>query len=563
MKNKLSSEKFRDFFNSVERTDLKIQKLAELIIEKIPAVAEEISIGRLIGCFYAPPAYAENEAQSVTVEFYSSAEGYGAEALSFEYHTGEGGKVTFSVSPLPEHTWDQEDKEEIQFLCRNLYTICGRARLLEIIKKSVIRDGYTGLANAGGFIRAGNRLKVEEKLCDYTAMYINLKNFKCINNQFGNKSGDEVIKAYADILRQTVNKDEMAARLGGDNFTLLVKKERKEEILKFLSYVKITLNSEIGIRSFGVSSRVGIYDIGENDQMPAVMNYISAAISAAKHNPTQNVIEFNQDIMQKLTSQQQITAEFPEALKKREFIVYYQPKVDLQTNEMCGCEALVRWNRDGKIVPPGEFISVLEQDGSICALDFYMLDSVCQDIRRWKEQGLEPVTVSVNFSKIHLHNPNIAEDILKIINKYGIESRYIEIELTEMSDYNDYDTFKNLVTKMKDSGVMTSIDDFGTGYSSLNLLTDFMFDIVKLDKSFIDNIIKNNSTTDEIVVRNIVKMLKELDMKAIAEGVETTEQARFLKDIDCNVVQGFLYDKPLPPEEFEKRLLAKKYNHSI
>lgn len=563
MKNKLASKIFRDFFNDIERIELKMKDLAELITEKIPAIAEEVAIGRLICHFFAPPMFTEEDNQNVSIEFYASKEGHGAEALSYEYLTAEGGKVCFSVYPLPDHVWDQEDKEEIQFLCRNLYIICGRAKLLAVIKNSVTRDGYTGLPNAGGFIRMGSRLKAEGKLCNYTAMYVNLKNFKCINSQFGNKSGDKVIREYADIVRQLVNKDEMVARLGGDNFTLLIKKERRDEILGFLSDVKITLHSELGDRVISVPSRVGVYDIKEKDHMPVVMNYISAAISSAKHSPTKNVIEFNQEIMQRLTSQQQVTAGFPDAIKNREFIVYYQPKVDLKTNEMCGCEALVRWNKDGRIIPPGEFISVLEQDGSICTLDFYMLDSVCQDIKRWKEQGLEPVTVSVNFSKIHLHNPNIAEDILGIINKYEIENRYIEIELTEMSDYNDYDAFKKLVTKMKDSGVMTSIDDFGTGYSSLNLLTDFMFDIVKLDKSFIDNIIKNNSATDEIVVRNIVKMLKELDMKAIAEGVETTEQARFLKDIDCNVVQGFLYDKPLPPEEFEKRLAARKYNHSI
>ncbi len=563
MNGKLASKKFRGFFNDIEKIELKIEDLSELIIEKIPAVAQEVSIGRLLSHFYAPPAFAENENQNVSIEFYSSKTDCGTDALSYEYLTAEGGKVCFSVFPLADKVWDEDEKDEIQFLCRNLYIICGRAKLLEVIKNSVTRDGYTGLPNAGGFIRMGSRLKAEEKLCNYTAMFINLKNFKCINSQFGNKSGDEVIKAYADILKQVAQKDEMVARLGGDNFTLLIKKERKEEILEFLSFVKITLSNEIGDRTIGVPARIGVYDIGEKDQMPAVMNYIAAAISTAKHSPTKNVIEFNQDIMKRITSQQQITSEFPEAIKNREFVVYYQPKVDLKTNEMCGCEALVRWNKDGKIISPGEFISVLEQDGSICTLDFYMLDNVCRDIRRWKSLGLEPVTVSVNFSKIHLHNPNIAEDILNIINKYDIENRYIEIELTEMSDYNDYDAFKNLVTKMKDSGVMTSIDDFGTGYSSLNLLTDFMFDIVKLDKSFIDNIIKNNSATDEIVVRNIVRMLKELDMKAIAEGVETTEQARFLKDIECNVVQGFLYDKPLPSDEFEKRLREKKYNHNI
>ncbi len=149
---------------------------------------------------------------------------------------------------------------------------------------------------------------------------------------------------------------------------------------------------------------------------------------------------------------------------------------------------------------------------------------------------------------------------MNIIKKYGVDSRYIEIELTEMSDFNDYNAFKSLVTKMKDNGVLTSIDDFGTGYSSLNLLTDFNFDVVKLDKSFLDNIIRSQSKTDEIVVRNIVKMIKELNMKAIAEGVETAEQARFLKEIECTMVQGYLYDKPLCVEDFVKRLEKKVYS---
>ncbi|MBO5377778.1 MAG: EAL domain-containing protein [Ruminiclostridium sp.] len=169
----------------------------------------------------------------------------------------------------------------------------------------------------------------------------------------------------------------------------------------------------------------------------------------------------------------------------------------------------------------------------------------------------------MNFSKTHLHNPNIAEDILKIIRKYDIESRYIEIEMTEMSDFNDYEAFRNLVNKLKANGVTTSIDDFGTGYSSLNLLTDFMFDIVKLDKSFIDNIIRNNSKTDEIVVRNIVRMINELKMTSIAEGVETAEQADFLEDIGCGMVQGYLFDRPLPEEEFINRLKTRVYKNVV
>ena len=219
--------------------------------------------------------------------------------------------------------------------------------------------------------------------------------------------------------------------------------------------------------------------------------------------------------------------------------------------------------KNGKVVPPADFIPLFERDGSVCRLDFYVLDQVCRDIKAWKQQGIEPVTISVNFSKTHLHNPKVAEEILAVIGTYGIESKYIEIELTEMSDYSDYLALKTLVSKMKSHGIKTSIDDFGTGFSSLNLLTDFMFDIVKLDKSFLDNIEKHGSGTDEIVVRNIVKMVRELEMKTIAEGVETEEQARFLKNIDCSLVQGYLFDRPLPMQDFVERLHERKYKRDV
>jgi len=297
--------------------------------------------------------------------------------------------------------------------------------------------------------------------------------------------------------------------------------------------------------------------------MGYVMNCISTAINTARHSTTDDVVVFTTEIMNKIERERKLMHTFPTALKQHEFLVYYQPKVSLADNIMCGCEALARWKRDGVLVPPSEFIPIFERDGSICALDFYILDCVCRDIREWLEQGLEPVTVSVNFSKTHLHNPSISDDIMAIINKYAIDTRYIEIELTEMSDFKDYEAFKTLVNNMKENGVMTSIDDFGTGYSSLNLLTDFMFDVVKLDKSFLDNMARSGSGTDEIVVRNIVKMIKELGMKAIAEGVETVEQASFLKDIDCTMVQGFLFDKPLSKEEFQNRLKLKEYNQMV
>ena len=251
--------------------------------------------------------------------------------------------------------------------------------------------------------------------------------------------------------------------------------------------------------------------------------------------------------------QKEVSQMFPKALENREFVVYYQPKVTLSDNQLCGSEALVRWFRGGAMVPPMSFIPVLEREGSVCKLDFYVLEQVCLDIQNWLSRGIEPVRVSVNFSKIHLQNPHLADEILAVLKKYDISPKYIEVELTEMSGYESYETLSCFVQTMRENGVSTSIDDFGTGYSSLNLLKDLNVDIIKLDKSFLKNMEKHREN-DVIVIKNIVNMVNDLDMEVIAEGVETQKQAEFLRGINCRMAQGFLFDRPLPRAEFEKRL---------
>ena len=555
----LCSENFKTFFNRIEKVGLPIEKLADVVAAELQIIAADISLGRMSIEFVSPSMPYNTSGTNGLKELYISTNGFENTPVRTEFTTGDNGSVVITSSPEKGHIWSKDEENEIAFLHQSLFVIFGRTRLINIVKSSLSSDALTKLPNSTGFISIGNRLFSQNKLHEYTAMYINLKNFRCINSQISNKHGNDVIKAYAMAVHSMLREDEFIARLGGDNFTLLVKDERTEEIINALSEFTVEVELDSTNMTFVIAARIGMYDIHEGDRMTHVMNCISIAINGARRNPALSVVRFTPEIMQKIEREHSITSMFSGAVKNREFIVYYQPKVSLSDSRMCGCEALVRWKRDGKIISPAEFIPVFERDGNICALDFYMLDNVCRDISEWIKQGLEPVTVSVNFSKTHLHDPNIAEEIMAIINKYGIDTKYIEVEMTEMSDFNDYDAFKQLVTSMKENGVVTSIDDFGTGYSSLNLLTDFMFDVVKLDKSFLDNISRSHSRTDEIVVRNIVKMITELGMKVIAEGVETIEQAQFLKGIDCTMVQGYLFDKPLCCEDFVKRLAEKNY----
>ena len=248
-------------------------------------------------------------------------------------------------------------------------------------------------------------------------------------------------------------------------------------------------------------------------------------------------------------------AAFPKAIQNREFKAFYQPKVSIDDYTMVGAEALVRWFQDDVFVSPGEFIPAFEQNDMVCQLDFYVLEQVCMDIREWLDQGMEPVRISVNFSRKHLTNKNLAEDIMNVINRYKIDSKYIEIELTETVDEEEAGLLIDFMNKMRKYSILMTIDDFGTGYSSLNMLRSFPVDVLKIDKSLVDNM----EESDHIILSNVVKMASELKMDVVAEGVETWEQVDYLKTVKCSVVQGFLFDRPMPKEQFEEKIKSKTY----
>ena len=246
----------------------------------------------------------------------------------------------------------------------------------------------------------------------------------------------------------------------------------------------------------------------------------------------------------KVIQQKKIQSIFFDAMKNGEFSPYYQPKVNTETNTIIGAEALVRWIRNGEMMLPGEFIPVLEMDNSICELDFYIFEQVCKDIRRWIDEGTEPVRISTNFSRRNLFDPEFSKHIRKILEDYDIPKQYIEVELTESISEEENDMLSRFIRDMHDGDIVIAIDDFGTGYSSLSVLRDHKADVLKLDKSFIDG--HTDTKRDVVVVSNIAKMAKELDMSVITEGVESWDQVGFLKSVNINTVQGYLFDKPRP-----------------
>lgn len=426
-------------------------------------------------------------------------------------------------------------------------------------------DSLTDVYNYDKLLRFAEKMWKKGRLQEYTVISINLKDFKYINQQNGSSVGDQVLKQYALNLYPRINNQELICRSGGDNFILLIKSPNTSSIVNYISEVKIELPDQIGSKDITIKSRCGIYNIKAEDTISEALNNASIALNKARISTTNFAIYFNEDMVNEMVAEKETLSMFEDAIKKEQFLVYYQPKVDMPTGKLCGAEALVRWVKEGRIVPPISFIPILEKDGSITDLDFYVFDHVCSDIERWTKEGKEVVKISSNFSKLHLQNSNFAEDVLSTIRRHHVDPKYIEVELTESSGYEDFEALKSFIARMKKAGVSTSMDDFGTGYSSLSMLQDLDVDVVKLDKTFIDHIGSNDSEDmkNRKMVENVVHMVNDLQRKVICEGIETIEQAKFLVESGCQTAQGYLYNRPLPRDEFEGKLDNPQYELTV
>ncbi len=422
-------------------------------------------------------------------------------------------------------------------------------------------DVMTGLPNETGFRSFISQRSLDGTLSDYNAFYINLKHFGLINQRYGKKNADKILVRYADALSSYAGSAECVARLSGDSFAALLFRKKAEDFLKLLEGVEIHIMTEGEKKPVMIQAVAGCLDITD-DSMDSeeILGMCTTALNVAKNQLHVPYMFATPEMHEVILEQKQIAELFPKALENGEFHTYYQPKVDTDSNTIVGAEALVRWVRNGKIISPGEFIPILEKDESICRLDFYIFDQVCRDIQNWLNDGIEPVRISTNFSRKNLSVPDFSARIREVLSRYKIPKQYIEVELTETIGEEENEKLSHFIRDMHEADIVMAIDDFGTGYSSLNLLREFPADVLKLDKSFVNK--RTNGKRDSIVVSNIAKMAKELNMRVITEGVEQWDQVNFLKSIDVNIVQGFLFDKPLSKDDFEKRLKDKVYKHT-
>lgn len=449
--------------------------------------------------------------------------------------------------------WSEEEVQQIEAFEKLIYTFCDRSYASTIAKDLSMFDNDLMIYPLTFFLATVKNLIRQGRIGEFGGVYFNIKHFSFINDRFGRDCATNIMKLFIHGIQEKILYEECICRVGGDNFVVLFKKDNLNIIKNYLSGMPITFNDG---ETVTVTTTAGYYMIPEaTESATDVMDRISTAYQLAKSVYKRPFLFYDDEIMQHQTHVKEIEMMFPSAIENEEFKVFYQPKTQLNNYQLAGAEALCRWFRNGKVISPGEFIPVLEGSKAICTLDFYMLDHVCRDIRRWLDEGREAVKVSVNLSRLHLGDEDLLESILRIIDKYKVPHHFIEIELTETTTDVDYKELKKIVYGLREQDISTSVDDFGVGYSSLNLIREMPWNVLKIDKSFLPTQEEENNDPSKVkMLRHIITMSQDLGLECIVEGVETAEQVKLLKDCKCYLAQGFYFDRPLPVKEFEQKL---------
>ena len=415
--------------------------------------------------------------------------------------------------------------------------------------------------NFRSFTRYLDLADIDKTLDGKMIFHFDMHNFTIVNQEIGRNNGDKVMRNYYNTISELIGDEGIICRLGGDKFIGVFPEKVKERLFEIFRGEPVGFG-DISGRRVVVSAAAGVYVLPPSFVLVSygeIMDKIIMSSTIAKRKNEGAVVIYDQELENMNKRAKWVQRKFRDALADEEFKAFYQPKVDVNTNEMIGAEALCRWFHEGGIIPPMEFIPILEQGMDICDLDFYMLDRVCKDIHRWIEEGKEVVKVSVNLSRKHLVDVDLLSHIMEIIDRNNTPHEYIEIELTETTTDVQFRDLKRVVTGLHREGVSTAVDDFGIGYSSLNLIREIPWDVLKVDKNFLPLDDEGSGSTTSVMFNHVISMAQDLGMKCVVEGVETEKQIELLKKNNCRIAQGFFFDKPLPVEEFEKRLENKHY----
>jgi diguanylate cyclase (GGDEF)-like protein len=388
-------------------------------------------------------------------------------------------------------------------------------------------------------------------------LFVDVDRFKHINDSLGHAIGDQLLLSIAGRLVSSVRSSDTVSRQGGDEFVILLPTVAHAEDAalsanKILTALAMPHHVKEHDLQITVSMGIGVYPDDGIDAKTLVKNADIAMLNA-KDNGRNNYQFFKPDMNEHALERQSLESGLRHALNRREFVLYYQPKIDLETEAITGAEALIRWRQPGQgIVLPEKFIRIAEQCGFIVPIGRWALREACRQTQNWLDENLGPMPVAVNISAVELRSKDFVQGVRAVLQEIGLDARYLEFELTETALMQDPKSTIAVLRALKDMGVRLTLDDFGTGYSSLSYLKRFPIDALKIDKSFVRGLCTNAS--DANIVSAVINMGKSFGLRVIAEGVETREQFLRLQVQQCAEGQGYYFQEPVAAVEFAKLL---------
>lgn len=437
-----------------------------------------------------------------------------------------------------------------------LFIVLSQGNYYRTTRKIAYTDSLTGFGNINKF-EIDAREYFDTQKGRSAIIVLDVDKMKVFNDTFGFERGNELLKKIAQTINDNLFKGEPFARTGADEFCMLMRFDSNANLLKRMEAILKSIDDEFhgtNNQSYNLVLCAGVYVVeNSKETIHALTDRARYVHKTTKGKPVSNVAFYDESMKKNVTHQKCIENRMHNALKNDEFLVYIQPKYELEGEQVAGGEALVRWQTaDIGMIFPNDFIPLFEKNGFVTELDQRMFENVCKIIAGWIKNDLQPVTISVNFSRIHLNNPLFVEGLCSIAKKYEIPTKYLEIELTETAVIDNETALNDVIDKLHNAGFSISIDDFGSGYSSLGLLKNSPVDVVKLDSTFFTEY--NDKQRADTVISSVINMVKKLNLYTVAEGVETLEHIKFLKELNCDIVQGYYYAKPMPADEFSKFL---------
>ncbi|MFP3919325.1 EAL domain-containing protein [Lysinibacillus telephonicus] len=430
----------------------------------------------------------------------------------------------------------------------------------KLIEYMAYHDGLTNLPNRRMFndqlvAKISKAKQTNETL---GVMYVDLDRFKYINDSLGHLVGDKLLQQIAIKLSSIIREEDFIARVGGDEFIILLPNSGTEDCLEVAETIIKQFKKPFYIDQyeFYMTTCIGLsifpYDGEDSD---TIMKNVDAALYRAKEQGKNNYSVYHSGMNIKSYRTYLLQNDLRKAIEHNQLTLMYQPKIHLSTGKVLSAEALIRWNHPKwGTISPTEFIPLAEESDLIIEIDRWVLINVCKQINKWKESHNIPLRIAINFSAQHFIQRNLIKEIEQILKDYNVDPHLIEIEITETSLLGNEEAVKQTLLQLKEMNIKITLDDYGTGYSSLHYLSNFLFDIVKIDRSFIQDV-ANKEKNSRAIVESIITLARNLDLNVVAEGVETVEQLNALIDLQCEEVQGYIFSRPQLPDNLLNYIL--------